>query len=422
MSYRNSTHAQRVAIVEQHLTGESLGRIAQQMHFSYYTVRKWWRRYRKGGWSALRPKPPGPPTTGALSSFDPLVKYVALRLKRCHPAWGMDVLLLYMSRQPSLENKRLPSRTALYKYLRPYLNRIRPGRHLPMTRPEAVVAAVHDVHHRWQMDFKGREAIEPEGQVAPFLVCDEFSSAPLAGVIYTKRTGDPRAGLSPRDIQQNLRDIFSRWGLPNQLRMDRDSLWVGSSRLEWPGTVLLWLVGLGIDPVVNRPRRPTDNAQVERMCRTWKEHVAIGIGLRTKADLQAQTDQAWSDRLHHLPSRNPNCGGQPPLVALPTLARPKRHYTPAMESSIFEMERVYHYLSQWEWKRKVDSTGAVSMADYNRLVSKKHVGQIVKVRFDAETREFSAYDVDGNFLHTFTLPVITESYILGHGYATGEQS
>jgi hypothetical protein len=348
------------------------------------------------------------------------VKYVALRLKKEHPAWGLDVLLLHMGRRPSLGEELLPGRTALYNYLRPYLPRFRPQRHLPMKRPEAVVSAVADVHQRWQMDFKGRETIEPEGQVAPFLVCDEFSSAPLAGVIYTKRTGEPKAGLSPRDIQENLRAVFCHWGLPEQLRMDRDSLWVGSSRLEWPGTVLLWVVGLGIHPVVNSPRRATDNAQVERLCRTWKDHVGNSIIRRTKDDLQAETDQAWSDRLHHLPSRNPHCAGKPPLVALPQLAQPRRDFTPDLETSLFDMERVFEYLSQWEWIRKVDQTGAISMADFNRLVSKQHVGQIVKVRFDKEAQVFSAYDVNGNYLRSFTLPVISEEYILGYRYITDE--
>lgn len=421
MSQRNTTHAQRVNIVEEHLAGKPLTIIAEKMAINYYTARKWWRKYTRQGWSGLIPKSPGPSPSGPLSRFDPLVKYVALRLKCEHPAWGLDVLLLHLGRRRSLKGKPLPGRTALDNYLRPYLPRFRPQRRLPMKRPDALVSAVSDVHQRWQIDFKGRETIAPEGQVAPFLVCDEFSSAPLAGVIYTKRTGDPKAGLSYRDIQQNLRMLFGRWGMPEQLRMDRDALWVGSTRLEWPGTLLLLLVGLGIQPVINRPRHPTDNAQVERLCRTWNDHVGQGIGLRTKDDLQAQTDQAWSDRRGHLPSRNPHCAGKPPLVALPHLAWPKRIFAPELEASLFDMKRVFEYLSQWEWKRKVDQTGAVSMADYNRLVSKKHVGQIVKVRFDKDTQMFSAFDVKGTFLHAFTLPIISEEFILGQGYRSDEQ-
>ena len=422
MLNRNTTHAQRVTIIEQHLAGTKLAEIAEMMELNYYTVRKWWRKYCQGGWTGLVPKRPGPQRKRPLSGFDPMVKYVALRLKREHPAWGLDVLLLHMGRRRSLAGESLPGRTALYNYLRPYLHRFRPQRRLPTKRPKEFVTAVTDVHQRWQIDFKGRETIAPEGQVSPFLVCDEFSSAPLAGVIYTKRTGDPKAGLTMRDIQQNLRTLFSRWGMPEQLRMDRDALWVGSTRLEWPGTLLLWLVGLGIRPVVNRARCPTDNAQVERLGRTWNDHVGSGIGLRTQGDLQAETDQAWSDRRQRLPSRNPNCNGKPPAIALPHLVHPKRPFSPALEDSLFLMHRVFDYLSQWEWKRKVDQAGAISMADYNRLVSKKHVGQIVKVHFDKEAQLFAAHDVNGSFLHSFALPVISKDYILGYGYATGEQA
>ena len=77
------------------------------------------------------------------------------------------------------------------------------------------------------------------------------------------------------------------------------------------------------------------------------------------------------------------------------------------------MDRVYDYLSQWQWQRKVDQNGSISLADFNRRVSLQHVGQIVKVRFDKETRQFAAYAVDGTYLNAFTLPVISETYILG---------
>jgi len=64
--------------------------------------------------------------------------------------------------------------------------------------------------------------------------------------------------------QADLRALFCRWGLPDALRMDRDAVFVGSCRLEWPGTLLLWLIGLGVQPIINRAYRPTDNAIVER--------------------------------------------------------------------------------------------------------------------------------------------------------------
>ena len=126
MNTRDTTHAQRVRIVEQHLAGETLSTIATDMELNFYTVRTWWRVYRREGWEGLLPRPSGPPVTGALSEFDDLVKYVALRLKCEHPAWGLDVLLLHMRRRPSLAGKRLPKRTALYNYLKPYYAKVKP--------------------------------------------------------------------------------------------------------------------------------------------------------------------------------------------------------------------------------------------------------------------------------------------------------
>jgi transposase-like protein len=413
MNARDTTHAQRVEIVERHLAGETLSTIATDMEFNFYTVRKWWRAYRREGWDGLIPRPSGPPVTGALSEFDDLVKYVALRLKREHPAWGLDVLLLHMRRRPSLVGKRLPKRTALYNYLKPYYGRFR-ERRLRVKRPKTKVNPVHAVHQRWQIDFKGKVQLSDQVTVQPFNACDEFTSTPLAGIVHICGKGQ-RGGLTSRNVQADLRMAFAQWGLPGQIRMDRDSLWVGSTRMEWPGVILLWLVGLGIVPIVNRPHCPTDNSHIERGNRTWNEHVYLGNEQATPQQLQQFTDQAWQDRREFLPSRNPHCHGKPPMIAHPELRQSPRPYTKEQEAELFDMQRVYAYLSQWEWERKVASNGYISLADYNRRVSKNHVGQVVKVRFDTETTSFVAHSVDGSELSRFTLPVISEDFILGQG-------
>ena len=82
MSNRTTTHAQRVEIVERHRSGQTIQQIADEMQLNYYTVRKWWRSYRDGGWAGVEPQAIGRPPNGAMSTFDPTVKYVALRLMR----------------------------------------------------------------------------------------------------------------------------------------------------------------------------------------------------------------------------------------------------------------------------------------------------------------------------------------------------
>ena len=413
MSDRNTTHAQRVLMIERHLSKEKLADIAEDMQLNFYTVRKWWRLYRDKGWSALIPKPPGSSPDRTLRRFDPMVKYVALRLKREHPKWGLDLLLLHMGRRESLSGIALPSRTALYNYLRPYYPRIKGGlsRLSEASYPTEEVSELDGVHQRWQMDFKGEVRLSGVGEVKPFNVCDEFSSAPLGGIIHLKRSGRGN-GLTSRDVQTDLREIFSQWGLPQQLRMDRDSLWVGSSRMEWPGVVLLWIVGLGITPVINPGGSPTKNAQIERCNRTWREHVYEGNQHLNDLELQAFTDQAWQDRREALPTRNQHCEGNPPFIAYPELTHTGRYYSPEQEEKLFDMQRVYDYLSQWEWQRTVNSSGCIYLAKISQSVGRQFAKQIVKINFDSKDKKFVARAVDGTELRRFTIPAISKPFIL----------
>ena len=411
---RSTDHATRVQLVERHLTGESLTSIADELELNRYTVRKWWRRFRDRGWQALEPRPQGPPPSGPLSNFYPRIKFVALRLKREHPAWGLDLLLLHLRRRASLTGVPLPGRTALYNYLRQF-RRLWAHRPPRTKRPKTTVKDVTEVHQCWQIDFKGDVKLNTIGTIKPFVVCEAFTSAPLAIVVH--QIGDGHT-LMTDQVQEDLRSVFAQWGLPEQIRMDRDPSFIGSTRLEWPGRLLLWLVGLGIEPIINRPHCPTDNARVERQNRVWHEHVFLGPTLAqcpSLRALQVLTDAALQDRRAVLPSRNAQCGGQAPLVAQPSLAVPRRRYSTSREARLFKMERVWAYLGQWQWQRKVDSTGSISMADLNRRVSLAHVGQLVKVHFDVGRREFVALSVEREELRRFTLPVVSADYIMNRG-------
>jgi hypothetical protein len=166
MTSFGTTHADRVAIVEGRLAGETLGAIAERMRLNYYTVRKWWRIYLREGWPVLEPKAPGPPQVGVLRRFLPSAKCVALRLKRQHPGWGVDKLLLEMSRRPSLDGHRLPKRSALASYLSQFRERLHRPHRLPTRRPKVSAVQGEEPHQCWQIDFKGEVVVAP-GPAAP---------------------------------------------------------------------------------------------------------------------------------------------------------------------------------------------------------------------------------------------------------------
>ena len=416
MKRRETIHAERVEMVERHLAGETLGDIARSLGLNEYTVRHWWRAYRDGGWAALEPKAKGPPTVGPLGRFDPVVKYVALRLKREHPAWGTPMLRLHMRRRPSLQGRRIPKDTALWSYLRQFGPHLVQPRRQSTKRPSSPPPRAEAPHQCWQMDFEGDEVVTGcQIAVSPLALSDEASGAPVARYIHALKAKGNRQGLTMRHVQTNLRRAFTQWGLPDAIRMDRDSLFVGSSRLEWPGTLLLWLVGLNVQPIVNRAYRPTDNAIVERSHRTWKGDTLTGGHFVDLVALQSASDQTLEDRRLHLPSRHRGCRGRPPAVAFPDLMRVRRSYHPNRERSSFDLRRVDAYLGQWEWRRQVDTEGKISLANRNHRVGKRYRGQVVKVRFAPSTREFVCSSVANEELVRFQLVEVSLDYILGQG-------
>lgn len=406
--YRTTTYVQRVAIIEKQQVGSSYHEIAQEMGLSYYTVRKWCRRHRDKGWDSVQEVVQR--KQGILSGFHPLIRYVALRLKRQYPGWGLDKILLEMQRRPSLQSLKLPSRSSLHLYYKSFKPRLHRHRPAPVKRLmfESNVKRVHDC---WQMDFKGEEDLGQVGKVKPFNVCDAYSSAPLASIVHTGK----RSGITMQDVQNDLRQVFSEWGLPQAIRMDRDPLFVGSTRLEFPGRLMLWLVGLGVAPIINRAHRPTDNAQVERCNGIWFEHVARGQSYQTLDEVQQATDQARRDRLEYLPSRNPHCHKQPPLVALPELAQTLISYTFEQEAQSFDMQPIYHYLAQWQWQRLVDSSGQFGFAGSKQRIGYAFCGQVVKLHFDLEALTFVACHLLGHELYRFTLTSLTPESICGTG-------
>jgi transposase InsO family protein len=412
---RPTSHALRLEVVERHLAGESLPSIAAALQLNPYTVRRFWRLYQGHGWAALVPRSSGPPRCGPLASAHPRIKYVLLRLKRVHRGWGGDKLRLELTRHASLQGLPIPGRSALANYLAQFGARLRRPRRAPSKRPNAPVAQpASEPHQCWQMDFKADEPVAGcNTRIAPFLVCDSASGARLGGTIHAIRGRGRRAGIGMREVQADLRALFCRWGLPDTLRMDRDSVLVGSCRLEWPATLLLWLIGLGVQPIINRAYRPTDNAIVERNHQTWQAHVLEGALYATVQEVQAATERAFADRREALPSRHQGCERRAFLQAYPQLACPRRVYQASEERAYFKLERLDAYLSEWTWRRTVDVRGQISLADRNYKVGAAYCGQSVRVHFDTLDRHLVCVAANGHELGRMQVPELEGEYILG---------
>ncbi len=158
-----TTFEQRHEIQERTAQHERLVEIAQAMYLGYHTVRKWAHRPA----AALRSHY-GRAAHGALSTFAPVVRYVALRLKRENPQWGPNVILDALRQRPSLKRRwlRLPSRAALARYDQqwPRLVAKRRARYPQETVPSPLRPT--RVHEQWQYDFKAARQVRGVGVIA----------------------------------------------------------------------------------------------------------------------------------------------------------------------------------------------------------------------------------------------------------------
>ena len=76
------------------------------------------------------------------------------------------------------------------------------------------------------------------------------------------------------EIQRALIVIFKSHGIPDWIKVDNGRPF-GDPQMELIPPLALWLIGLGIQVIWNRPGTPQDNAKVERsqgVMARWTEY------------------------------------------------------------------------------------------------------------------------------------------------------
>src|SRR5438067_7467030 len=143
--------------------------------------------------------------------------------------------------------------------------------------------------------------------------------------------------VPPQAVQAQFRQVFTRWGLPEQLRLDNGLPWANWNDL--PAVLALWLVGLGVDLIFNPPRQPQYNGVVEKSQDTgqrWCEpHTCQTVGY-----LQARLDEMDGLQREEYPSLQ----GRSRTQVFPELRQASRPYTGAWEEGAWDLRRAQDYL------------------------------------------------------------------------------
>ena len=206
--------------------------------------------------------------------------------------------------------------------------------------------------------------------------------------------------VEPSEVQTALRQIFAQWGLPERIRVDNGSPWGTTSDL--PHALALWLLGLGIDLLWNRPGRPQENGKVERvhgLVDQWGEPDQCP----TFAHWVARLD--WLVRLQR--ERYPACDGRSRLAAYPALTSIKRPFDPAAEALTWDFERVKRFLAARRWSRRVCKVGRITFAHRVYAVGRPFKRRQVWVALDPELLMWLVFDEVGQILARHPAPELT---------------
>lgn len=390
---RPLTVAEREAIYDGKLSGTRLIDLAREYQCSLSCARKWWRIGRKYGRDALR-RHRQSQAGGALSRFEPIVAERALYWKRLHPKRGATRILVDMEKDPLLDDTHLPKKSALAAFFReacPELLQCRKPRPAPPPR------STH-VHALWEMDAKENIRLA-DGSIATVLdVREPLACCFLGSFAHEVQTERAWRKLDLREIQADLRLVFTEFGLPVAIQTDRETVYGKPAEESFPTLFTQWLVGLGISHHFTRPGQATDQAHVERGHKTLFDWIEEPQPLPTLIALQSALDEARFTHNCVLPSQAGDCQGRPPQEVHPEVRVPLRPYAFDAELALFDLQCVDRFLSRFAWPHKVSKVGQITVGSHLYYVGVTYAGQTVDVRFDPGDRHLTFHDAQNGAL------------------------
>lgn len=153
----------------------------------------------------------------------------------------------------------------------------------------------------------------------------------------------------------------------------------------------LWLKGWGIQPVLNRPKTPQDNATVERMQGTSSRWAEIDKAIDTK-DLQDRLDVIILDCLEKYPVKR--LGYVTRLSVFPDLYQIPRPF----DESLFDIASAYELLASKSLQRKVGYNGTIALYGKTFQAHAKFKRQFVYVKFCTDKIAWNVFEENGTLI------------------------
>lgn len=326
--------------------GANRRELCRRFGISAATGYKWLRRAVDAapGWSADRSRRPHRSPARSPAGLEAAV----LAVRDAHPAWGGRKIVHYLAQ----DGQASPAASTAHAIL---------ARHGRILAPQPGPAPGRFEHAApnlvWQMDFKGRVAMQAGQWCHPLTMVDDHSRYALClSACDNEKTGT---------VRQQLQQVFRRYGLPEAILVDNGSPW-GDAVQGWT-RLGVWLLKLGVAVIHSRPYHPQTRGKNERFHRTLKAEL---LALRRFGDLAEA--QAAFDRWRHLYNH------QRPHQAL-GFAVPASRYRPSSRSLPDRLPEVEY--QPGDLLRRVGTTkGYVSFKGRAWRVSDAFCGETLAIR------------------------------------------
>lgn len=164
--------------------------------------------------------------------------------------------------------------------------------------------------------------------------------------------------------------------MPRSVRVDNGKP-LGEPHRKSISEIALWMEGLGIQVIFNRPRRPTDNAKVERIQQTSAKWIELEK-IESITELEEALQRISIRHIHTYKVRR--LGNKTRIDLFPELKTNDRKY----DQTIFSSKLAYQRLEKWTFSRKTSAIGQFSIYGQVYYLGKKFAKQMVNVHFDAE--------------------------------------
>jgi hypothetical protein len=401
---QKTTLEERIEIGERWEAGQTDPEITAAIGRPVWTVRKWRRKYQREGRSGLVSHM-GRPPVGALGQFPLRMRDAVREMREKHPGWGPLTIRTELEDDRRFAGTKLPSRSRIAAFLKQEDFTRKYERHSELPQPQA--AEPERAHEQWEVDAQGVIQVPDLGSVSIININDLFSRLKVDSFPCLD-TSHPNT----LDYQLVLRRAFLRYGLPERVSLDHDSVFYdNASASPYPTTLHLWLIALGVNARFIKQKPPAEHSVIERGHQTMNQQAVAGQAFTDGSALQ----QSLSDRLNFLNLRFPSrsLGGQPPLVACPEAQHSGRFYRLEWEEDMLDMQRVYNYLAKGRWFRRTSSQGQFSLGTCRYTVGKSLSNQTLEITFDSQTRELVCLSQDGSREVRLAVQGLTKAALMG---------